>query len=59
MLCLVLFGGSGSEIIECKKLGRHFISAEIDRKYYNLIKERLEHGGAVPEKYRLMSRMKA
>ena len=56
---LVLFGGSGSEIIECKKLGRHFISAEIDKKYYDLIKSRLEHGGDVPTRYRLISRMKA
>ena len=55
---LVLFGGSGSEIIECKKLGRHFISAEIDKKYYGLIKDRLQHGGAVPKKYRLLNRMK-
>jgi DNA modification methylase len=55
---LVLFGGSGSEIIECNKLGRHFISAEIDKKYHNLIKDRLRLGGAVPEKDRLLNRMK-
>ncbi len=56
---MILFGGSGSEIIECKKLGRHFISAEIDKKYYDLIEDRLEHGGDVPAKYRLLNRMKA
>ena len=54
---LILFGGSGSEIIECKRLGRKFISAEIDKEYYNLIKERLKHGGDVPEKYRLLNRI--
>ncbi len=54
---LVLFGGSGSEIVECARMKRHFISAEIDRKYYRLILERLESGGAVPEKYRLLSSM--
>jgi DNA modification methylase len=56
---LVLFGGSGSEIVECKRLGRHFVSAEIDRKYYDLINQRLEHGGAVPAELRLMTRLKA
>lgn len=50
---LVLFGGSGSEIVECKKLNRHYIAAEIDRKYYDLIMKRLELGGEVPKKYRL------
>lgn len=55
---LVLFGGSGSEIVECNKLGRHFISAEIDTKYCNLIEKRIANGGAVPEKFRLMTRMK-
>ena len=55
---LVLFGGSGSEIVECVKSGRHFISAEIDEKYYRLIKERLRAGGDVPKRFRLMSSMK-
>ena len=55
---LVLFGGSGSEIVECMKSGRHYISAEIDKKYYDLILERIKAGGEVPKKYRLMSSMK-
>ncbi len=55
---LVLFGGSGSEISECIRLKRHFISAEIDKKYYGLILRRLKSGGTVPQEYRLMSRMK-
>ncbi len=54
-LVLILFGGSGSEIVECKKIKRHFIAAEIDKKYYNLILARLASDeGVVPEKYRLM-----
>ncbi len=56
-IVLILFGGSGSEIVECNRLKRHFISAEIDEKYYRLIKERLKSGGDVPEKYRLMNLM--
>lgn len=54
---LILFGGSGSEIVECQKLKRHFIAAEIDKKYYNLILQRLDSGGGVPEKYRLLNLM--
>jgi site-specific DNA-methyltransferase (adenine-specific) len=52
-IVLVLFGGSGSEIAECKKLNRHFIASELDKKYYRLILKRLELGGEVPQKYRL------
>jgi site-specific DNA-methyltransferase (adenine-specific) len=55
---LVLFGGSGSEIVECMKMKRHYISAEIDRKYYSLIQARLKSEGKVPEKYRLLNSMK-
>lgn len=52
-IVLILFGGSGSEIVECQRLHRHFIAAELDRKYHKLIIKRLERGGAVPDRYRL------
>lgn len=52
-IVLILFGGSGSEIVECKRQKRHYISAELDKKYYNLILKRLELGGEVPDRYRL------
>jgi site-specific DNA-methyltransferase (adenine-specific) len=55
---LILFGGSGSEIVECKKLRRHFVSAEIDKRYYDLILRRLELGGDVPERFRLLNQIK-
>lgn len=56
---VVLFGGSGSEVEVCRALGRHFISAEIDEKYYNMILDRL-NSGRIPEKYKLnMKRTKA
>jgi site-specific DNA-methyltransferase (adenine-specific) len=56
---LILFGGSGSEIIECKKLNRHFIASEIDKKYYELILKRLElNGGEIPLEYKLYSTTK-
>jgi DNA modification methylase len=49
---LILFGGSGSEIEVCKVLNRHYISAEIDDKYYQMIQDRLNKG-KIEEKYRL------
>ncbi len=56
---LVLFGGSGSEVAVCRNIGRHFISAEIDEKYYEMILERLRNQGEVPEEYRLFTRQVA
>jgi DNA modification methylase len=51
-IVLILFGGSGSEIEVCKFLDRQFISAEIDKKYYEIIVDRLRKG-KIDEKYRL------
>jgi DNA modification methylase len=51
-IVLILFGGSGSEIEVCKFLGRQFISAEIDKKYYEIIVDRLRKG-KIDERYRL------
>ncbi len=55
---LVLFGGSGAELEVCKNLGRHFISAEIDERYYKIIQDRLQ-SGRVPEEHRLLTKIKA
>jgi len=49
---LILFGGSGSEIEVCKFLNRQYISAEIDKKYHEIIVDRLRKG-KIDEKYRL------
>ncbi len=51
-IVLVLFGGSGSELEVCKKTGRNFISAEIDKKYYDLIIDRLKNG-CIRSEYKL------
>ena len=48
----VLFGGSGSEIEVCKRLGRHYISAEMDEKYHRMIIDRLATG-VIKEEYQL------
>ncbi len=52
-IVLVLFGGSGSEVEVCKNLDRRYISAEIDRKYYNIIIDRLKNG-KISKKHRLI-----
>ncbi len=57
-LVLILFGGSGSEISQCLALNRHYVSAEIDETYYRLILDRLQRGGGVPERHRMISLMK-
>ncbi len=49
----ILFGGSGNDILLCKKLKRHFISAEIDKKYYDMIIDRLENDTFLKKDYKL------
>ncbi len=51
-IVLILFGGSGSEIEVCKSLNRQYISAEIDKKYYEIIVDRLKKG-RIDERHRL------
>ena len=55
---LILFGGSGSEIEICKLLNRQYISAEIDKKYYEIILDRLKKG-RIDRKYRLQMKKEA
>jgi len=51
-IVLVLFGGSGAEIDVCKNLNRQFISAEIDKKYCDIINDRIQKG-YIDEKHKL------
>ena len=53
---LVLFGGSGSELEICKQLKRNYISAELDKKYHQMILDRLANG-RIDAKYRLSRRI--
>jgi SOS regulatory protein LexA len=48
-IVFILFGGSGAEIDVCKNLNRQFVSAEIDKKYCDIINKRLETGEIAPE----------
>lgn len=53
---LVLFGGAGSELAVCHRLGLNWVSAEIVPEYCSLIEARLKNHGEVPEEYRLAGR---
>lgn len=44
---LILFGGSGSEIAICQKTQRHFIAAELDESYHQMIQERIQNNGQI------------
>ena len=37
------FMGSGSTGVACKNTGRHFIGIELDKKYFNIARERIEN----------------
>ncbi|MDR3253921.1 MAG: hypothetical protein LBT07_03025 [Endomicrobium sp.] len=52
-LVQILFGGSGSEIVLCKKLDRNFISSKLHKPYYDMIIDRLNNNGIIKENYKL------
>lgn len=43
-LILDPFCGSGSTGVACKKTNRDFIGIELDEKYFNMAKQRIENG---------------
>jgi DNA modification methylase len=53
---LILFGGSGSEIMVCEKFKRHYISAEINKVYFDLIQKRLTNNGIIAEEFKLKNK---
>ena len=48
----ILFGGSGSEIMQAKKMRRCFLSCEIHQSYYAMIMDRLNNEGKIRPEYR-------
>lgn len=40
-IVLDCFAGSGTTLVACKDLGRHYLGFEIDKKWYNIAKNRL------------------
>jgi site-specific DNA-methyltransferase (adenine-specific) len=55
-LVQILFGGSGSELVLCKELGRNFISSELHKPYYDMVINKLNGNGAIKEDYKLKFR---
>ncbi|MCX8472850.1 MAG: site-specific DNA-methyltransferase [Sediminibacterium sp.] len=51
--CLILFGGSGSELVLCKKIKRNYISCELHPEYFEMIQDRLQNNGVISDEYRL------
>lgn len=49
----ILFGGSGSELMLCKKLKRNFTSCELHKDYYEMILDRLKNNGQIKDEFRL------
>ncbi|MDR2601106.1 MAG: site-specific DNA-methyltransferase [Spirochaetaceae bacterium] len=52
----ILFGGSGSELVLCKKLKRNFVSSELHKPYYDMIIDRLNNDGVIKDDYKLQLR---
>ena len=50
----ILFGGSGSEIVLAEKMKRVFLSCEINKKYYKMIKDRMDRNGEIKDEYRCL-----
>lgn len=48
----VLFGGSGSEVVQARNLGRDYITCELRPAYCQIIKDRLAGDGAVGLEHR-------
>ena len=57
-IVFVLFGGSGSEAVQAKSLGRDYLTCEIQRQYCEIIESRLESGGEVMREHRHPARLK-
>lgn len=49
----ILFGGSGREIVHCMNRNRNYLSCEIHPLYYEMIRDQLDNGGLIDDKYRL------
>ncbi len=55
---LVLFGGAGSELVVCEKLGLNWVSAELVPEYCDLIEARLRSKGTVPTELRMLTKIR-
>lgn len=51
-LVFVLFGGSGSEVVQSKNLDRDFLTCDLQDIYCEIINSRLNNGGKISEEHR-------
>jgi site-specific DNA-methyltransferase (adenine-specific) len=54
----ILFGGSGSEVVQAQNLGLNFLTCEIQLDYCDIIESRLKQGGAIDLHYRSPTQQK-
>lgn len=47
----VLFGGSGSEVVQAKNLGLNYLTCELQSHYCEMIESRLRNGGTIEQEY--------
>ena len=54
----ILFGGSGSEVVQAKSLGLTYLTCEIQPGYCELVESRLRNGGEIEPAYRHPAQLK-
>ena len=54
----VLFGGSGSEVVQANKLGLNFLTCELQPRYCEIIESRLRNRGETEQLYRHPAQLK-
>ncbi len=54
----ILFGGSGSEVVQAKNLGLAYLTCEVQPQYCEIIESRLRNDGEIEEVYRHPSQLK-
>ena len=54
----ILFGGSGSEVVQAKNLGLTYLTCELQPQYCEIIESRLRNGGEIEEEYRHPAQLK-
>ena len=57
-MLFVLFGGSGSEVLQARNLGRDFLTCEIHPGYCEIIESRLRNNGEIQTEHRNQTQLK-
>lgn len=54
----VLFGGSGSEVVQARNLDRVYLTCEIQQRYCDIIESRLRNDGIIVDEYKHPAQLK-